>query len=384
MSPSKLSVFANLALAASAVLLPPTITADDLGDDNSLETLAINPFKRSVALECPGCASATLESDSLKWTQGTGNHFLLDFEVDANEDTLNIDGNKLYPPSFSYQAPKFYVTQVHPDAQTSGAEDVRLAVTGYSLHFSSAETVSEAGTELLPLTFQILAIESMPVAPPALVINVLKDANGRLMIASFETEQATGALPVVTEKECRQWPLLCKWRGILADQIEQVKSTGKGKPCHKRPHGPGQDHGRPNPMAEETTEGKPPHRFRPGHPHPHHRPHHMDHDGHGHHRSHHRMQMFLHRAFFVVLVPILVGIFAGTLTYLVGMALGCVIAIVIARTKGQSYQRIALEEEDVEEAEYRDEKEYIAELPAYESPPVYEEQTEKEVDEESK
>lgn len=76
MSSTKLSIFASLALAASAVLLPPSVTADNLGDDNALETLAINPFKRSVTLECPGCASATLESDSLKWTKGTGNNFV--------------------------------------------------------------------------------------------------------------------------------------------------------------------------------------------------------------------------------------------------------------------------------------------------------------------
>ena len=76
MSPSKLAVFANLALAASAVLIPSTITAEDLGDDNALAALAVNPFKRSVALECPGCPSATLEGESVKWTEGVGSAFV--------------------------------------------------------------------------------------------------------------------------------------------------------------------------------------------------------------------------------------------------------------------------------------------------------------------
>jgi hypothetical protein len=95
----------------------------------------------------------------------------------------------------------------------------------------------------------------------------------------------------------------------------------------------------------------------------------MDH--HGHHHHGHKFHMVIRRAFFTILIPIVIGIFAGTLTYLVGMALGCLIAITIAKVRGQEYQPIALEE-DVEEGEVRGEKEEYAELPAYEAPPVYE------------
>lgn len=76
MSPSKLGVFANLVLAASAVLLPPTITADDLSESNALEGLIIDPSKRSVALECPGCAFATQKKESISWTENEGNTFV--------------------------------------------------------------------------------------------------------------------------------------------------------------------------------------------------------------------------------------------------------------------------------------------------------------------
>jgi hypothetical protein len=96
---------------------------------------------------------------------------------------------------------------------------------------------------------------------------------------------------------------------------------------------------------------------------------------HGHHGHHHRFSMFVRRAFFTIFVPILIGIFAGTLTYLVGMALGCLIAITVAKFRGQRYQPIALDEEDVEDAEEHGEKEEYAELPAYDAPPVYEEAT---------
>lgn len=251
---------------------------------------------------------------------------------------------------------------------------MRLQVTGYTFHFSSAETVTEAGVELLPVTFRITSIEGRQVNPPALTVNLLKDTNGRLMIASFKAAEAgeTGL-----EGECKEWPVLCQWRSYLSNSINGLKSS-VSKACHKH---------KGNPMAEDGVAGKPPHRFRPGHPHhhPHNGPHHMGgHHGHPHH--HHKTAMMLRRAFFSIFIPILIGIFAGTLTYLIGMALGYVIAIVVAKVRGRApYERIALDEE--EEAEYvenSNEKEaYIAELPEYEAPPVYEQAPEKEAVEEA-
>lgn len=366
MSLSKLGVFAQLALAASAVLIPSTMTtAEELGDDHAFESLAINPSQRSVALACPGCAFATYDGETLKWKADAGNAFRLDFDVGPQGNALNLDNSQLYPPSFGFASEPYHVVQVDP---TSG-DGMRLRITSYEFRYDGAETISEEGTELLPMTFQITSVEGTAVNPPALQINVLKNSEGRLMIASFNEAQPSPATP--TDKECNEWPLYCKWKKIMEDRIEQIKDMRKPRPgCHKRPH-PG---ARPNnPMEHETMVGKPPHRFRPGKPHPHHRPHHMSH--HGHHGHHHRFSMFVRRAFFTIFVPILIGIFAGTLTYLVGMALGCLIAITVAKFRGQRYQPIALDEEDVEDAEEHGEKEEYAELPAYDAPPVYEEAT---------
>lgn len=211
----------------------------------------------------------------------------------------------------------------------------------------------------------------MELAP--ITINLLKDSSGNLMIASFDSKKAIDAPLMNGEGECEGWQWSCKWRAILADRIEKFRHMGKGRAgCHKRPYG---GH---NPMKDETFKGKPPHRFRPG---GHHRPlHHMEHNG-----NHHRMHMFLRRAFFTIFVPILIGVFAGTLTYLIGMALGCLIAITVAKFRGQRYQPIALED-DVEEASMEAdgyEQEY-AELPAYEAPPVYQDVLEKGAVEETK
>ncbi|KAJ4307836.1 hypothetical protein N0V94_009595 [Neodidymelliopsis sp. IMI 364377] len=380
MSPSKLGLFASLALAANAVLLPPSMTAAEFGDDNALETLANDPFKRSVAIECPGCAVATVDGKTLNWESDAGNAFLLDFEISSHEDSLELDGVQLYPPTFEIASQPLYISQINPKSE----DTVRLRVTGYTFHFNGAETVSDAGLELLPMTLQITSIESLPMEPSSLTINLLKDTAGRLMIASFDATKAVATTPIENQKECKQWPLLCKWRGVMADRIEHLKHMGKGRPgCHKRPHGEHRPHGHHNPMEEETFKGKPPHRFRPGGHHG--PPHPMEHNGHRHHGHHHRMHMFLRRAFFTILVPILIGIFAGTLTYLIGMALGCLIAITIAKFRGQGYQPIALGD-DVEEAnvEFASEKQEYAELPAYEAPPVYEDAPVKDVVEEAK
>lgn len=286
---------------------------------------------------------------------------MLDFEVGPRKDSLTIDGIQLYPPTFGYFTQPFRVSQVNPNG-----EDLPLRVTGYTFRYNAAETVSEAGIELIPMTFRITSIEGKPVDPPSLTINLLKDTNGRLMIASFQTSQTLESSPAAQGKACEEWPLLCKWRGIMADRIDGLKSS-MGKPgCHKN---------KENLMAEETIEGKPPHSFRPGHPH-----HQISGDNHHGHRHGHQFHVMFQRAFLAVVVPILIGVLAGTLTYVIGMALGCLVAVIVAKAQGRSpYESLAQEEESIGDDIIIDEKEVYAELPEYDAPPVYEDAAEKEV-----
>ncbi|KAL6156795.1 hypothetical protein ACJBU6_04384 [Exserohilum turcicum] len=299
---------------------------------------------------------------------GTNMQQRLDFDVGPDENTLNLDNSQIYPPSISLAFQPHYVTQVDPSSE----EGVRLRITGFEFELNGAETISEEGTELLPMMLKISSIENMPMNPPSLQINVLKDSQGRLMIASFNKAEPSQAVP--SDKDCNEWPLYCKWKSIMADRLERLKHMGKPRPnCHMRPHGH---------MASEMA-GKPPHRMHHGMGH-----HDMGHSHgrHGQHHHHHRFTMFIRRAFFTIFVPILIGIFAGTLTYLVGMALGCLIAMTVAKFRGQRYQPIALSEDDVEdiedlEAQEDGEKEEYAELPAYDAPPVYEDAADKTADE---
>ncbi|KAH8712278.1 hypothetical protein GQ44DRAFT_730700 [Phaeosphaeriaceae sp. PMI808] len=367
MSPSQLGILANLALAATAVLIPSTMTPDDTGyDHHTIQGLAMNPFQRSVALECPNCPIASPGENPVFVHVGIGNAFLLEFAIGSHGDTLEIDkGYQLYPPAVNEALAPFHVTQIDPHAETP----LRLRVTAYTLSYNSAVTISEQGTELFPMTLQIAALEGTAIKPPALTINVLKDASGRLMMASIKLTPVSEPKSTKAEKKCSEWPLFCKWKSIVANRVEKMK----GKGCSKRPHG------LHNPMEEDTMEGKPPHRFHPDrlHGRPHHRPHHKGHKHHGNrhgHHSQHRLRMFASRALFTVLIPIAIGILAGAVTYFIGMALGTFIAILIVKVRGQEYQRIMLDEE-VEEHKVggqSDTAEY-AELPAYDEPPVYEE-----------
>lgn len=76
MSLSKLGVLAGLALAASAVLIPPSITAADLGNDAAMEGLVIDPFRQSITLDCPTCPFATAKDNVVKWVTSAGNTFV--------------------------------------------------------------------------------------------------------------------------------------------------------------------------------------------------------------------------------------------------------------------------------------------------------------------
>jgi hypothetical protein len=266
---------------------------------------------------------------------------------------------QLYPPPFGSFFEPFRVTQIDP--QNPEAE-IRLRVSGYRLDYNSAETVTESGIELLPLTFRIASLESQHVDPPVLTINLLKDANGRLMIASFDTTPVQSG----GKEDCNDWPLLCKWRAAVAEKFNSMKSSMRNH-CHKHK---GEEMQIPD--REEQH-----HKVQPGQMHP--RPSEDEERLHHGHR-HHRMHRFLRGALFTVVVPILVGVIAGTITYFVGMILGCIIAIVVAKVRGRSaYQALSLEDGDEEEEQARNEKEVYAELPEYDSPPVYEESAEKEV-----
>lgn len=76
MSPSRLGVFASLALAAGAVLIPSTMVSDEGGNGNTLPLLAMDRSRRPLVLECPGCAFASQNDQTISWEEGVGSSYV--------------------------------------------------------------------------------------------------------------------------------------------------------------------------------------------------------------------------------------------------------------------------------------------------------------------
>lgn len=227
------------------------------------------------------------------------------------------------------------------------------------------------GHELLTITLQIGSLEQQEVNAPDLSITVLKDTEGSLAILRIDQGPMSDS-PKAGNKECKDWPLLCKWKAIVANRVSAIKSSFKGrKPCGGMMRKPGvgkiegdKDTGR---EQEEYHRGK-----------------HSKHHGHGHghhgwHRHHlhklHRILRAIARVLLTVLIPILIGVAAGMLLYLVGYVIGATLGFVVGKFVGRRprYQAIALTEDteqlprdSMEKFEYKDE-----EVEAGEAPPVY-------------
>lgn len=83
MSLTKLGVFANMVLAATAVLLPPTMDIADLEaphtKDVLLNQLLNAPSEGHVSLNCDDCPYATKDDERISWTEtplDSGNTFV--------------------------------------------------------------------------------------------------------------------------------------------------------------------------------------------------------------------------------------------------------------------------------------------------------------------
>jgi len=384
---------ATMALAANSVLLPPNLSIDAL-DNAQPELYATETRTMLIKLACPDCLTPPEVTDeALAWPQNVESSLLMAFDISQDDHSFLINDVQFYPPSsgfldpvYTYQVPSdMEMEEIHASIKDHTAK--RLLV-GYGFAFDSSDTISEAGNELLPMTFKITSLEGHSVSPPQVTVYIIKNPQGRLMIASIKTTPvASGtASPKENEsKECKDWPMLCKWKSILADKLNHIKTSFEkgchmaGRPYHKPPH-----------------VSRPPHVHRPegpdGQEKPS-RPHHPHHHGGKEHHRHHKLLKFLRgvgRVTITVLVPVLVGVAAGMATYLLGMIIGCSLAFLWTKIRGRRQGEYIVVVQDEEEG-YGDgdsddegygggDKVYveIVDLPA-EAPPVYEAVSEKEV-----
>src|SRR5215469_1649890 len=176
---------------------------------------------------------------------------LVNISVGLNPSTLEINGAQFYPLPIGANPgpPSIYVSQVpasvsladikvHPEQYTNKP----LLVTAFHCFVGSAQTVNYEGHELLTINLQLDSLERQEINVPDLSITVLKDTEGNLAILRIDQGPVSDS-PKAGNKECDDWPLLCKWKSIVANRLSAIKSSFKDrKPCGGMMRKPGLAH----------------------------------------------------------------------------------------------------------------------------------------------
>lgn len=287
---------------------------------------------------------------------------MLNFSV-VDGHNVELNGVRLYPPSFDSIPQPIPVYQVRADipltdlrANIAKYTDKPLRISAYALEIDPSVTGS-SGDELVPMTLQLASLEAHHIAVPALSVKLIKHPEGDISIMPITTAAPIhGTKPQQDDKECQGWPVLCKWRAMITDRIQNMKGgleKVKGGCMKGRPHGASKD---------EMEHDERPH-HRPGHGRPPHGPHGI--------MRHHRtgpLSRFL-QTISRIMIPIVIGISIGAFTYAMGWLLGCIIAYAWVKfhmRRRNGYAAVAADEEGAVAKE---------DVPN-EAPPVY---TEKEV-----
>jgi len=368
---STLGLLALAAAGAHAIMIPSTVALENINAELGPTTL-FHPFTNIIEIACPGCLFAQPHEGGFIWTKGVENSLILNISVGSNPSSLELNDVQFYPPlmTLSSEPPIPTIIQIPagvtpPEAVAHPEQYASLRLTSWSFHAGSASTINGQGHEIISISLHLGALETQDINVPDLSITAIKDTEGILTIVRLEQTPALDS-PPDKGTECTGWPLLCKWKAMLAAKLSAWKNKmhghhgcgkGKGKGAHAKPTvGAGADE--PHRSHHKGPDGK----------------HHGHGHGHRHHSKLHRMLHAIARVLLTVLVPVLVGVAAGMLLYLVGYAVGASLAFVVARVVGRraaGYRPIVLVEDDEREPRASTEKCEYADEDAGEAPPRY-------------
>ena len=401
------ATLAALASSASAIMIPSTVSVPDMEISDveamNLKNFGVDPTSQVLKVDCAGCAFAQKDaSDRLVWSQGVENALILNVSVGEQIGTLELNGVRFYPPlmNFAVENPVPYIPQVPAEMKLMEVRQQMeklmkdaLRLTSWSFQAGPSATVSESGDEILTIHLQLDALEREPINVPDIAITALKTAEGELSIVKVEMKDKEEA----EKEECQMWPMMCKLKEML-NGFKGIKphfggfgSLGKPADCEdSKKHGitqvdengdwipgsgpppwitgdkdykgwkPGQ--GRPPPWVKHGWKGHhggPPHHgdnddhsgWKPGQGPPPWVKHGWKHGHHGmRHGGFHRVMHVFGRVMLTIFVPILLGIAAGMVTYLLGMVFGAACYAIYLKVRGRrtKYQAVSLEEEDFE------------------------------------
>lgn len=419
------------ALGASAFLLPPGVAPGapppPPHEAGFHPFASVDPKINILELPCSSCVFPAAKSeekvageDDAVTIQGGANNLILNFTVSDDGQELNLNGVPIYPVQAGFdvlgseKAHSWIVQQLPAsnsieDLEADETKGTPLRISGAGTKISQKKIISANGDEVVPLAFQILSLNDQPMTIDEVAIQVLKTDGGELLILSVEPahENMMDHVPMSfgpfhppppppphhegppedheehhSPKKCNSLPApLCRFLHAVDDKFEAAKNSRIGNavgcggrkdghphamPGHIKPHW-----GAPDADGNRKLEsGMPPH-MRPHGPHGHKGPH-------GPHGPHHRHA--LSHAFFkgvvAILIPVMVGIFAGLTVSMVGLLVGKLIVflwIKFARGGQRGYARVALDEEAEQPAVVqKDQDEFVEGPPVYEDAPPYE------------
>lgn len=326
---------AGLTAVANAFLVPPELSAAEVEAFEAVpvESLAIAQ-SQTVNLECAGCPPVFKKHHGKpKHHKEHMSHLELDFSI-ADTDRLLVNGFELYPNSDPFSnvlvAPqvaekhKKHHNKHHKDAEDGGKAlqshhkfrpnehkaKVVAQQLGFGLQIHPVTKTSDEGMDLVVVDLQIIEVGSVFVdGLPNVRVHLIKSPDNQLLIAKIEQTASENAYSPMDDeqKECTTY--LCKWRAIIAAQLERMKTHGcAGMMGGKAGHGDAHAH------------------------------HHGHKPGHMTHNRQHGWALLFRKLTSHILLPVLVGIVAGVSVSILGMLVGTVLVGVWRKfVRGQSF-----------------------------------------------
>ncbi|KAI9812784.1 MAG: hypothetical protein M1827_004541 [Pycnora praestabilis] len=307
-----LALSSTFAVAASAFLLPPSVSNEVEDPSKNFHVTIADPYSQVLKLDCPGCLFAKPnEGIGYTWVADVPNSLVLNFTVrHSYSEFLKLNDVQFYPSSLQVPeallaSQESHKSAVHDEEDFETVESPKLRLS-YAFEFRPVLKAADSENELVPILLDILALDGQPINVDTVELNALKTPDGKLMVVSLKAlhdggknEQGAPA----EDKKCTTSLLLCKWRAIFAEKLKGMKNSIKS--CSggwKYPSKSSIDHSV--------------------------RPQHESH--HGHRKHHHGLKSSLHKittTIVQVFVPVLIGIAAGMTASLLGLAVGQLIVL---------------------------------------------------------
>ncbi|EED12930.1 conserved hypothetical protein [Talaromyces stipitatus ATCC 10500] len=295
-----------LSLSASAFLVVPEVQQpNDLPVTHALELEDAQSEK--FQLLCDDCPFPETVSDGIvRWTENTKSSLELNFH--AENGNLYVNDAHIFPVTFN----SVETVKAVQRRESDGKETEPLTL-GFAL-MALPLAPPQDDLELLQIRFSPLDIDGHPAPLDTVSITAIRTTAGELFILRAEVELPAGEDDHASWKECNgdteclRHLIFDRIRALVqaaqAHMMNLKSKLGFGKGCHGKSLPGHRKAGHHGPGFGEVEEGHQP-------PHPHHR-----------HRHMHGLRRTLFAIIRFVIVPAVLGIFAGLTASAIGMLVG--------------------------------------------------------------